>query len=96
MKEFHGTKGPWIADGFDIFTEDMDSHVCIISSYLDEETEDSNSNLIAAAPELLEALMSIIRGYEGYSDAGMFDMLCHGDEIEKAVKAIAKALGESK
>ncbi|UTC25998.1 hypothetical protein [Phage vB_KsaM-C1] len=46
--------------------------------------------------ELLEALQELISGYENHTECGMFDMVCHGDEIEKAVKAITKALGKTK
>lgn len=65
--------------------------VCMVE---DNKKSESDLNLISAAPELLEALQSIIQGYENRSNSGMFDMLCHGDEIEKANAAIAKALGE--
>ena len=51
-------------------------------------------NLMAAAPELLEALRELISGYEDREKSGMFDMLVHGDLIEKANAAINKALGE--
>ncbi len=47
-----------------------------------------------AAPELLEALKELISGYEDREKSGMFDMLVHGDLIEKANVAINKALGE--
>ena len=47
-----------------------------------------------AAPELLEALQELISGYEDREQSGMFDMLAHGDLIQKANAAINKALGE--
>lgn len=53
-----------------------------------------NAKLIAAAPELLEALQELISGYEDREHLGMFDMLVHGDLIQKANAAINKALGE--
>ncbi len=90
MSEFKGTQGPWVSDGFDIFSEDMDSHICIVSSWLDEETEDSNANLIAAAPELLEALQ-ICAGYLGELDHSSAIYIAM---MDKANEAIDKALGQ--
>lgn len=107
MSEFRGTKGPWVADGFDIFSEDMDSHVCIISSWLDEEVEDANANLIAAAPDLLEALQEVVAaikitlrvGHDRIIELGgecdSPEVMIKGhSEIARAEAAIAKALGQ--
>lgn len=105
MKEFKGTKGPWFAldnsvywdvtnaDGRAIGNTCSSQYVFGDGDRMGKETI-ANTNLIAAAPELLEALRSIIHGYEGREGFGMFDLVCHGDEIERANAAIAKALGE--
>lgn len=97
MKEFKGYPGPWsmrIKDGMAIFDFDHNGEVphyrfaeCVVSMSTDDEQMDylmANARLIAAAPELLEALQ-IICFFEDISSAQR--------EIAKA--AIAKALGES-
>lgn len=100
MKEFQGTPGPWVVNEIGqhwnnkalahleiTFGEDGE---CICDTVYQRE----DANLIAAAPELLEALQELISGYEDREQSGMFDMLVHGDLIEKANVAINKALGE--
>ena len=53
------TKGPWIADGAQIFTSD--TNVAQANGYrIDRETVAANARLIAAAPELLEALKAMV------------------------------------
>lgn len=104
MKEFKGTPGPWIADKTSravgpVSHEDDQSYGILIPVAWVEFDQDagiqtSNQRLIAAAPELLEALKELISGYEDREKSGMFDMLVHGDLIEKANVAINKALGE--
>ena len=104
MKEFKGTPGPWVADKTSraigpISRDDDQSYgilipVAWVEFDQDEGVQASNQRLIAAAPELLEALKELISGYEDREQSGMFDMLVHGDLIEKANVAINKALGE--
>ena len=104
MKEFKGTPGPWVADKTSraigpISRDDDQSYgilipVALVEFDQDEGIQASNQRLIAAAPELLEALKELISGYEDREQSGMFDMLVHGDLIEKANVAINKALGE--
>ena len=101
MKEFKGTPGPW-----EIMDDDGELEIVQSGSigygqgwksYSDicsEVSVQDNAKLIAAAPELLEALQELISGYEDREKSGMFDMLVHGDLIEKANVAINKALGE--
>lgn len=55
--------------------------VCITGS-------EANARLIAAAPELLEALQSALVGLQGANK-----IQCLDDEIEQVEKAIAKATG---
>ena len=104
MKEFQGTPGPWIADktsravGPVSHDDDQSYGILIPVAWVefdqDEGIQASNQRLIAAAPELLEALKELISGYEDREQSGMLDMLVHGDLIEKANVAINKALGE--
>lgn len=107
MKEFKGTPGPWRVsekrgdlidirhnnNGIGAISLNL-AHVVARQSWLKEA--EANAKLIAAAPELLEALQELISGYEDREKSGMFDMLVHGDLIEKANSAINKALGETK
>lgn len=104
MSEFKGTPGPWVADktsravGPISRNDDQSYGILMPVAWVEFDTEveiqASNQNLIAAAPELLEALKELISGYEDREKSGMFDMLVHGDLIEKANVAINKALGE--
>ena len=83
-----------IKDGMAIFDFDHDGEIphyrfaeCVVSMATDDEQMDylmANAQLIAAAPELLEALQ-IICFFEDISSA----------QREIAEAAIAKALGES-
>lgn len=104
MEVFKGTPGPWTADktsravGPISRNDDQSYGILIPVAWVefdqDEGIQASNQRLIAAAPELLEALKELISGYEDREQSGMFDMLVHGDLIEKANTAINKALGE--
>lgn len=95
MSEFKGTKGAWevrveqIAPGsnatcFTVAADDFD----VVSPLLGVRCED-DALLIAAAPELLEALRSIVSDHEFCGDEW-------GDRREEWIKtaraAIAKAL----
>lgn len=93
MKEFKGTPGPWFIDNGRAIgpksTEDDQSYGMIIPVGWVEfdpevEVQIANQRMMAAAPELLEALQ-IICFFEDISSA----------QREIAEAAIAKALGES-
>lgn len=107
MKEFKGTPGPWVTVNNGKYWEIREvignggqiSDLCASQCWFDDgdmngEVTTSNARLIAAAPELLEALQNIIDGYESAGGEGYFDMLCTGELIDAANKAINKALGE--
>lgn len=106
MKEFKGTPGPWVVDGagvgaeFNIDSADGGTSVGITSQIFrdkDHEIRIANANLIAAAPDLLEALMDVLSEFESLIDAAWESTEDHDKErINKARSAIAKALGESK
>jgi hypothetical protein len=51
---------------------------------------DANARLIAAAPDLLEALQAIVKSLAGQDDEGMIE---HAKQMIDARAAIAKAIG---
>lgn len=62
--EFKGTPGPWERDVRDIYPAESDYEIAIVYDgkdtsilNLDKEVAEANARLIAAAPELLEALL---------------------------------------
>lgn len=82
------TPGPWSRDKNDSLCSPDGRQVYVWNSglgnsYRSDET-DANARLIAAAPELLEALEAMLPGAEAM-----------GWETSKARAAIAKARGES-
>lgn len=94
MNEFKGTPGPWFGDNSRAIgpksTEDDQSYGMIIPVGWVEfdpevEVQVANQRMMAAAPELLEALQ-IICFFEDISSA----------QREIAEAAIAKALGEER
>lgn len=98
MKEFKGTLGPWRVsekrgDLIDIRHNNNEpgamslnlAHVVARLSWLREA--EANARLIAAAPELLEALQGCVALINGQG---------RGCELQNAQEAIAKALGETK
>lgn len=94
--EFKGTPGPWVIDEWSMTGINSESkHVALVNYshhglpndvYGDEH--EANANLIAAAPELLQALQLIV----SYHDDGNEGL--HREDLEMARKAIAKALGQ--
>lgn len=113
MKEFKGTKGLWKliswqviqGEGYVVISEAKDS-ATIVAACIDEPED---ANLIAAAPDLLEALQEMVReleralrvGYERITELGGScddpEMMINGyPEISRANQVIAKALGETK
>lgn len=82
MKEFKGTPGPWFWQGGVLCNKDF-----IIGGLGHNFNNQANKNLIAAAPELLEALQLCVALINGNG---------RGCELQNAQNAINKALGESK
>ena len=93
MKEFKGTPGPWVVDfneiqarwNIDNSKGDSVALTSQISFDKDFSKRDANTMLIAAAPELLEALMAIVETRPPNSTSL---------EVVNARLAISKALGE--
>lgn len=98
MKSFKGTPGPWVASKTDrsigpVSRDDDQSYGMILPvAWVEFDGNDAyqqaNANLIAAAPDLLEALLSIVNmDYQPTDD--------ESDKVYlKARAAISKALGE--
>ena len=100
MSEFKGTPGPWELDQFDNVVHGKPdnwsrketvrvSGVALPGRVTEEYA--ANTMLVAAAPELLEALQNLVRENEGY-----FEEFAECKELIAARAAIAKALGETK
>lgn len=92
MEEFKGTPGPWVAHDDEesmatsVIMNDFGDILGVVGTYMTSTEEDyANAQLIAAAPELLEALQLII------NDCSRMIPKCAED---KAIAAINKALGE--
>lgn len=104
MNEFKGTPGPWFGDNSRAIgpksTEDDQSYGMIIPVGWVEfdpevEVQVANQRMMAAAPELLEALQLLMAEQTGGNKScghNGFTCMCLYD---KARAAIAKALGES-
>lgn len=94
MSEFNGTPGPWFYSGkheeCDVryvstsTNRDVVNDVAVLFSGEPEERQ-ANANLIAAAPELLEALQDALHAYDKHGEHSEWD---------SARAAIAKALGQ--
>lgn len=102
MQKFKGTPGPWsigyYGDGDGIFIAGTyggpdPTYICSVRPDLRSSQSESNANLIAAAPDLLEALQDFMANASGdeKSCGHSFECVCRFD---KAKAAIAKALGK--
>lgn len=79
MKEFKGTPGPWHWDEEGLGNK---NHIVFGKEYPAEMTSKANKDLIAAAPELLEALQDLESRARIYVNTSKYK------------EAINKALGE--
>ena len=97
MTQGKHTPGPWVRDCWDILGNAKGNgggtgHVCEVSrpnegdeKYWEDGEADANARLIAAAPDMLEALQAVVSAYE---NGGMIE------PIFMARAAIARATGE--
>ncbi|EGT4354718.1 hypothetical protein ACM917_002316 [Cronobacter sakazakii] len=96
MKDFKGSAGPWSAHDDEesmatsVVMNDFGDILCVVGTFMTSTEEDyANANLIAAAPDLLEALQEFV---------DLFPDVIDGDAImpalDKGYAAIAKAIGE--
>ena len=103
------TPGLWVTDeaDHDVPYQDIkikaSKHRTVCTVWIDDSPvrefnaeQKANARLIAAAPELLEALKDLIAGYENTKHTGLMDMQVCGSDIIKARAAIAKATGTAK
>lgn len=98
MSEFKGTPGPWFVDGFGDVNDTQgitEKTICIAAcrGVTDIKRDKYNANLIAAAPELLEALQWAMKKIGPYYKRTTSNHV-HCDQVDKANAAIAKALGK--
>lgn len=105
------TPGPWVVCARYVVTPDQDTTICEIPEYLADytETDEANARLIAAAPDMLEALDDaqhwlgqawaciehIKESAPPYEKKAAIEMLKEISRVGETVrKAIAKAGGE--
>ena len=86
MKEFQGTPGPWSINHYYNWIESENADRVVIGGSQGFDADDAN--LIAAAPELLEALQETIH------EVGHWLSTQKPELKEKIESAINKALGE--
>lgn len=92
MSEFKGSKGAWRY--LSTFGEVKSDKSGLIADLVVNGKEDENGRLIAAAPELLEALQVLKRELV-LSDVDLAYIESHfRPHIDRARAAIAKALGQ--
>jgi hypothetical protein len=98
------TPGPWTAKGEKVCNADEVMYVAAknFNTINPSQRLDANAKLIAAAPELLQALKCALADLEGSLEVNnnkqwyAHDWKAHKQSIKDARVAIAKAIGESK
>lgn len=95
MKEFKGTPVPWTVDWSDFAVVSKDGKGVADFDYgrFDDDEDCLNAILIAAAPDLLEALQETVYRLDAWISTGRASEL-DVNAAEKARAAISKALGE--
>ncbi len=100
MKEFRGTKTgdgklEWVRSnfGFQVLTADSRTPICETVGKKTMDEQIANAQLIAAAPDLLEALLSLMDGVANLPPLVAIDGVLK-TEWEQGLKAINKALGK--
>ncbi|HHR6166584.1 TPA: hypothetical protein ACS8GQ_003785 [Providencia alcalifaciens] len=88
--EFKGTPAPWNYNENFCGTVSSSNRTMVACIYPRDNEMKANARLIAAAPELLEALIELTESAKEAID-GLGDL---SDAIDTAKAAIAKALGQ--
>jgi len=91
------TQGPWefelmLDKRYAVYGQNARHRIATISNYVEHDDFD-NARLIAAAPELLEALEAFVREHDCEASAFEDDSLCECKLCIPARAAIAKARG---
>jgi hypothetical protein len=95
MSEFKGTRGPWSRDGYEFFNSDgANIFDLTYGSHTGINEDEANTNLIAAAPELLEALQEMVAIVKKHTYPQPDKPSSTWGRMEAAEAAIAKALGQ--
>lgn len=103
MKEFKGTPGSWVVDeDYDVTTEDGTVVSWGAEGIFEPDEIIANAHLIAAAPDLLEALQQMVERIEYYAslkETGQPNIedwayTYNSGDMDDARAAISKALGE--
>lgn len=91
MKKFKGTPGPWVVDWSVLVVSSAEGKGIADFDYgrFDDSEDCMNANLIAAAPDLLEALQKMFRAGQKQNWNERYE-----SEMNAARTAISKALGE--
>lgn len=84
MTQFKGTPGPWVVGGNEGNKLSVNADPYFVALVDEGDSQEANARLIAAAPELLEALQDLQA------------RACIYVNTSKAEAAIAKATGETK
>lgn len=99
-EEFKGTKGVWEVlfiefENYDILCVAREDTAISQQTFGGKATEEmkANAHLIAAAPELLDALLSLMDGVANLPPLSAIDGVLK-TEWEQGLKAINKALGK--
>ncbi|MDD9340338.1 MAG: hypothetical protein PV362_11970 [Providencia heimbachae] len=93
--EFKGTPAPWHVDNLITVAINSDyKHVAVVnlSDKVNKDESNANAHLIAAAPELLEALQRLLKYHDDFYGIEPDEDPEHPLAVAKAV--IAKALGQ--
>lgn len=93
MEEFKGTKGRWV---YSAETGTIRGDGGLLAELLINGSEDDNGTIMAAAPDLLDALQCLFDNYKQLADSGDAGNWRLEDEPagKKALNAINKALGK--
>ncbi|ELR5271182.1 hypothetical protein EX227_12565 [Providencia rettgeri] len=100
--EFKGTPAPWLTDRNNCHSGHIATvHGCENNDWVEiwstdwpesESVQEANAHLIAAAPELLEALQRLLKYHDDFYGIEQDEDSDHPLSVAKA--AIAKALGQ--